>query len=174
MQNLNASPYLIAFVALTGIALLAQAAILLAIFLGARKALETLHREFQETRDSVAPILAAAKTISEKIGPRIEPLANDIGKTASNATAISSDLASIAKRMREEAENVQASTNAIVGRVMHQAVRVDGMVTGALNAVDRVGGFVDEALGVPARQAVGLLAAVRAIIESLRRSKRVR
>jgi methyl-accepting chemotaxis protein len=174
MQSSNASPFLIAFVALTGIAFLAQAAILLAIFLSAKKAFESFHKEFREARDSAAPILAATKGILEKIGPRIEPIATDIGKTASNANAISTDLALIAKKMREEAENVQASTNEIVGRVKHQAERVDGMVTGALNAVDRAGIFVEDALGVPARQAVGALAAVRAIIASLKRSKAVR
>jgi hypothetical protein len=174
MQSSNASPFLIAFVALTGIAFLAQAAILLAIFLSAKKALETLQREFRDARDSAAPILASVKVICEKIGPRIDPIATDIGKTASNANAISTDLALIAKKMREEAENVQASTNEIVGRVRHQAERVDGMVTGALNAVDRAGVFVEDTLGVPARQAVGVLAAVRAIVASLKRSKAVR
>jgi hypothetical protein len=44
------------------------------------------------------------------------------------------------------------------------------MLSSVLDAVDRAGGFLTDAVSKPARQLAGLLASLKAVIESLRSS----
>ena len=53
-------------------------------------------------------------------------------------------------------------------RARRQVDRVDKMATSALNGLDRFGGFVNEAVHLPVRQLNGIVAATKAVIETLR------
>jgi hypothetical protein len=47
---------------------------------------------------------------------------------------------------------------------------VDAMLSSVLDAVDRAGSFLTNAVSKPARQLAGVLASVKAVVESLRSS----
>jgi hypothetical protein len=57
-----------------------------------------------------------------------------------------------------------------VDRVRRQTNRLDKMFTGVLDSVDKAGAFVADAVSKPVRQISGLLASLKAIVESLRNS----
>jgi hypothetical protein len=158
MQSSNSETLLVVFVALTAIALLAQAGLLVVIFLVMKKAVEGLRSDFNELRESAMPVLKQSKVILERIGPSIEPVTADVVKTVSNMRVISGDVAELTKKMRAEAENVQASAADIRQKVKVQSVRIDQMVTRSL---------VQSAVGGPAKKLAGVLAAAKAIVESL-------
>jgi hypothetical protein len=79
-----------------------------------------------------------------------------------------SDAAEVTRKMRAQAEDAEAAVEDILDRVRKQSSRVDGMLTGTLDAVEKASVFVSETVTKPVRQLSGLLAALKAIIESLR------
>jgi hypothetical protein len=55
----------------------------------------------------------------------------------------------------------------VLERTQRQTARVDGMVTSALDSVDKVGGFVSNTVSKPVRQISAFVAAARAVVQSL-------
>jgi hypothetical protein len=159
---------LIAFVALTGFALLVQAIVLVAIFLTAKKAFEKMRRDFDDLRQTAVPLFTATRDVLTKIAPKIEPITSDVAVAAASLRTVSADLAGITSKVRVQVEGVETSTSDVLERIRRQTVRVDTMVTQALDAADRAGAFLETTVSVPARQLTGILAAAKAILESLR------
>ena len=131
MPNLDHEAIELAFIVVTGLAVLVQTIILFAIYRRVSKATQSLKEEAEDLRSSVMPM---------------------------------------AHGLRAQAAAVESSAQEILERVDSQSDRVDAMVSSALDAVDRAGVFVTEAASRPMRQLSGLLAAAKAIIESLRSS----
>jgi len=159
---------LIAFVALTALALLVQAIILLAIFLSARKSLNKLRQDFDDLRESALPFLNTTRDVLTRVAPKIEPVAEDVVKAASSMRAISSDLAELTAKLRVQMDGVQTSVAEIADRAKLQAARLDGILTRLLDLADHAGDFLQKTVAVPARQLAGILAAAKATLESLR------
>ena len=53
-------------------------------------------------------------------------------------------------------------------RVNKQTARLDQMLTSTLNVMDRAGSLLENAVAAPVRQANGVFAAVRAVIDTYR------
>ena len=156
MRNLDNQTILFAIVAVTALAVLLQAIVLLAIYLAIRKAARSLKKEVEDMRSSVMPIVYVTQDILACVAPKIE--------------AAVTDVAAVARGLREQTEVLESSAAEILERVRSQASRLDAMFSGALDAVDRTGSYVAGVVIRPVRQVLGLLAAARAIIESLRAS----
>ena len=93
MENLDNQTILLAIVAVTALALLVQAIILLAMLLTLRKAVRSLKEEIDDLRSSVTPVLDRAWEFLNRIGPK--------------ADAAATDLAAVANRLREQTANVK-------------------------------------------------------------------
>ena len=171
MPNESLATLLIVFVALTAVALLVQAIILVAAFFASKKAIESLRGEFEELRTAALPVLNISRQFFERIGPDIGPVTSDMIKTAANLKTISGDVAELTAKLRVEAEDVRSSAHEAVGRLKYQVARVDVMITNLLDAADQVTGFLQSAVSVPVRQFAGVLAAVKAIVETLRHAE---
>jgi len=154
MPPLNNETILLAFVALTSVALLIQAIVMLAIFLSMRKAARSVIDELEQLRSSVMPIIYNTRDLMTRLTPRVESAINDLA-----------DMSAI---LRDQSVRVEATATEILERVRHQSGRIDAMLSGVLDAVDRAGGFVAEAVSKPVKQISALLASVKAMIETLR------
>jgi hypothetical protein len=175
MPNSNFELIITIFVGLTAFAMLAQASFVVVLYLGAKKSFESLRKEFDEFRDGAAPVVNSARAFLEKMAPKIEPITHDMFATVENAKAITGDLTRISSEVSELMEKVRAQANGletsaaeVLDRVKFQLNRVDSMVTSALDATDRMGHFLESTVTVPARQVTGILAAAKAIVDSLR------
>ena len=162
---MNTENILIALVAITGVSVLLQIIVLLALTLAVRKGVETMKGYVEELRESALPLMAQArdfilrtKDLLNRMEPRLE--------------AASVDLAEMTRTAREETEKLQVSLDQINERVQRQADRIDGMATTALNGVDRASRFVNDAVSIPFRQVSGFVAAARAVIGALRQPAR--
>jgi hypothetical protein len=138
MANVNTQTLLIVFVACTGAAVLLQACVLLALYLTIRNVAKTVQEELHEVRTTVLPVVTDTKDFLTRVGPKID--------------AVTTDLAALVHGLREEGAELQASTAEILGRVRRQTSRVDTMLTGILDTVDRAGAIVTDAINVPLRQ----------------------
>jgi ABC-type transporter Mla subunit MlaD len=78
------------------------------------------------------------------------------------------DAAELTRSLRMQAADVEASVEDILERVRKQTSRVDNMFSGTLDTVERASVFVTETIAKPVRQISGLLAGLKAIVESLR------
>jgi uncharacterized protein YoxC len=154
---MNHDTLLVIFVGLTAVALVAQAMVVVGGFFAIRKAIKKLHAEVTEVRGTVTPLLHKSREIVDKVSPRVD--------------SISRDVADLVRRAREQGEDVQATTNDILGRVNRQTSRVDSMFTSAFDTVEHAGNVVADSVSGPVRQASAMLAAARAFVNVLTKGK---
>jgi tetrahydromethanopterin S-methyltransferase subunit G len=148
----NTETLLIIFVALTGVAVLLQACVLLAIYISLKKTAKSALEASDDFKATVLPMVHSTRELVERIAPQI--------------VTITSDLAELATVLKKEGRGVSFSAAEIMQRVGRQAERLDGMLTTGLNAVDRAGVVVESAVAAPVRQMNGILAAIKAVIET--------
>jgi uncharacterized protein YoxC len=156
MTNLDHETIELAFIAIAAIALFMQTIILFAIYKGVSKAALSMKEEVDDLRKTVMPILDNTRELLAHVTPKVEGTVTD--------------LAELARGLRAQAADVEASLEEILDRIRKQAGRIDSMFSGTLDAVDKASAFVAEAVGKPVRQLAGLLASAKAILESLRAS----
>jgi hypothetical protein len=154
MPKLDNETILLAFVAVTGLAVLLQAFILLAILVSVRKATRSIKEELEDLRSAAMPVIYNTRELFTRLAPIVE---DTVG-----------DLSQIAHGLRVQTEEMQSSASEIIEKVRVQTTRLDAMFTGVLDAIDRAGGFVAEAVSKPVRQLSALAASIKAIVESLR------
>jgi hypothetical protein len=143
-------------IAVAGLAVVMQAIILLAIFLSIKKTARSLQAQITELRSSVTPMIYSSREFFTRVAPKIE--------------ATTDDVAEIVHGWRARGDKLESTATEILGRVQRQTARLDEMLTGVLDSVDRVGGFVTDTVQKPVRQIAGILASIRAVVESLRAS----
>jgi uncharacterized protein YoxC len=150
----------LACIVLGALALLMQSAILLAIYVGVSKGTKKMQEEIEDIRSSVMPVMKdtrelvdSARELFVRLSPKVESTVTDVSE--------------VTRSLRAQTTDVEVSLEEILEKVRKQAGRIDSMITGTLDAVDRAGAFVTETVSKPVRQLSGLLAGMKAVIESL-------
>jgi hypothetical protein len=150
----NTETILIVFVAITGLAVLLQACVLFAIFISLRKTAQSAVQSAEDFKATLLPMVHSTRELMERISPQI--------------ITVSADLAELTASLKKETRGVSFSAAEIMQRVSRQTERLDEMLTNGLNAVDRAGVVVEAAVAAPVRQVNGVLAAIKAVIETYR------
>jgi methyl-accepting chemotaxis protein len=145
------------FAGVAALALLLQAIVLFLIFIGIRAAITKLRDDFEEFRTSVVPFITEAREVFTRVAPKIE-----------QTTA---DVAVLTHTLREQSEDLKVATTDIIEKARRQACRLDAMTTSVLNAADRAGTAVNDAVTRPLRQLSAILASIRAAVDTLRTSE---
>ena len=153
-MTMNTKTILIVFVAFTGIAVLLQACVLLAIFISLRKTAKSLIEDTEDLKGTVLPMVHTTRELVERITPQV--------------VTVTAGLAELTETLKRESSGVSFSASEIMQRVSGQIKRLDAMMTVGLDAVERASGVVENAVSAPVRQVNGILAAIRAIIDSYR------
>jgi hypothetical protein len=154
----------LAFVGVAALALVTQTIILLAISIGVSKGTKSIKGDFEDMRASIMPTVDKARDLVEKT----RTLVDRVSPQVESATT---DVAELAHLLRVQAADVEATVEQILERVRSQTGRIDHMFSGTLDAVDKASGFVTHAVEKPVRQISGLVAALKAVVESLRSSE---
>jgi uncharacterized protein YoxC len=150
----------LACIALGALALLIQSIVLLAIFLGMGKATKKMQEEIEDIRSSVMPVVKDTKELVENARALFIRLSPKVESTVT-------DVAELTRSFRAQAADVEVSIEEILGKARKQAGRIDSMVSGTLDAVDNAAAFVTETVSKPVRQLSGVLAGIKAAVESL-------
>lgn len=153
-MSTHSDSVLLVFVAVTGLAVLLQAVVLLAIYLAMRKTSSMLQQQVDNLRDSVMPLVTSTHKLVSSVGPNID--------------AVAKDLAEISKGLRVQSAEFQTLTSDILARAERQSVRLDAMCTSALDTVGRAGNVLVDTINVPLRQISGMAAFARAAIGAFR------
>jgi uncharacterized protein YoxC len=154
MPNVNHETLKLVFVALTGLAVLLQALILLAIFIALRKTAQQVHEQVEDLRSTITPILTESREFLARVGPKLDSVAGD--------------LAELAHGLRAQSVELQATTTEMLDRVRRQSSRVDAMFTSVLDTVDRASGVVSQKVRIPMRQLSAIAASIKAVVSTLR------
>jgi uncharacterized protein YoxC len=156
MPNFDNQTIQLLIIAVVALAVVLQAIVLLAIYLSIKKAARSLHDELEEVRTSVMPLVNISRDFFVRIAPNVE--------------AATADVAELVHGLQTRTAALESSAAEILERLQRQTARLDTMLTGVLDTIERIGGFVAEAVTKPMRQLSVLLASAKAIIESLRDS----
>jgi hypothetical protein len=158
MNNETLLIVLVVFVALTGVALIVQAIVMLTAFITMRRTIASLYSDVQEVRTSVMPILSRSKDLLEHVAPKVESIADD--------------MADLTQRVRQQGVEVQATTSEILERVHRQTTRVDTIVTNVIDGIEHASNAVADSVGRPVRQISAMLASAKAFLSVLATGRR--
>ena len=143
----------LAFVVVAALALVLQTAILFALYLAVSKSAKSMKTEIEEVRSAVMPTVERTRDLIERMAPKVEQTMADV--------------AEITRSVRTQAVEIETVTKDLVARVRKDTSRIDGMLANTLDAVDKAGDFVTRAVNKPMRQISGVLASIKAVVESL-------
>jgi methyl-accepting chemotaxis protein len=104
--------------------------------------------------ESANGLVATTKKLFDGLDPKLKSAATD--------------LADMSQELHEQTVRLRASADEIAEKLHRQADRVDEMATSTLNGIERFGSFINQAVDLPVRQVAGVVAAAKAVIETLR------
>ena len=150
MENSN---YLIFFVALTAIALLVQAGMLVGMYLAMRKTGARMEALADEVKTKLLPTAETAQAMMIDLRPKIE-----------NILTNASDSSSL---IRAQMQRMDAVLNDILDRTRLQVIRADELITRTIDRVENTTEIVHKTVVSPVRQISGLVQGVTTGLEFL-------
>ena len=148
------------FVALTGIAVLLQAGLLLGMYLTMRKTGARLEELATEVKPKALPAiestkstLESAQAIINEFQPRVKVIIENVEETSS--------------AIRAQVDRANAVVNDAVDRARLQIIRGDEMLTRTLDKVENTSDIVTRTVVSPVKQVSGIIQGVTAGVEFL-------
>lgn len=143
-----------AFVILGAIALILQMAILAGMLVSMRE----MMRKVQEMQGKIDPIISRSSRLLEESSEKI--------------TSIGNDAVEITRLARLQAQKMDRVLTEVADRLSDQVVRVDHIVSGALEVVEETGIKVKRTLWAPLHQVSAVLRGLIVGLEVLRNQQR--
>jgi len=141
------------FVALTGIAILLQAGILLAMYLAMRASGARVEAIATEVKAKVMPTVERAEAMLTEISPKLQVIADNLQAS----TTV----------LRDQVQRVDATVKDAVDRGHLQIIRADELLTRTLDRVEETSDMVHQTVISPVRQLSGLLQGITVGLEFL-------
>lgn len=142
------------FVAVTALAVLLQAIIIIAIFIQLRRTTARVERTLADFNTKVMPLVSRVQLLVEDISPRI--------------SGIVADASEITRLARGEAQRVDRIVSEALERLRMQLIHVDHILTGAMEAVEEAGSHLRQTVWGPVVKATALIRGVQAGIDFFR------
>ncbi len=152
-MHMDAQTVTLIFTIVTGIGVLLQAAVLFGIALGLRETQKKLLGLTERLEEHIVPVISTSRGLLEDISPKVK--------------TITSNLVDASGTLRAQAENVGHVVNDAAARTSRQTARVDSMISSTLNNIGNATAAVEKSIAGPLRQVNGVLAGLRAGIETL-------
>ena len=154
------SGWLEAFIVVATIAIVLQMAILLAMFLQVRAALQQFQKLSSDFHSKVVPILARVNSILEDSEDRI--------------ASIMGDAAELTRVARNQAQKIDRVVTETVERLRINVLRADIILTGVLEVIEELGTTLRGNIWGPVKKASGLIRGIQVGLDFLRGSRKRR
>lgn len=141
------------FVFLTGLAVLLQACVLLAMYLAMRKSGERMEALAAEVKTKLLPTVEQAQLIMIELRPKLQVIAENLEDTTST--------------LRGQVLRVDATVSDVVDRARLQVIRADELLTRTLDRVEQTTDMVQKTVVSPIRQFSGLMQGLTVGLEFL-------
>lgn len=145
---------ILAFVAIAALALVVQTIGMIVLMATARKAVKNVREEMAHYRSTLNPLILRTREVVHNVAPKLEDAADQLN--------------AITRTLRTQTADIQVAADEIIDRTRHQVGRVDHMLTIIFDRLERAGVFMSDAVARPMRQFSGVLASIKAVVESLR------
>lgn len=146
------------FVVVTAVAIVVQAAVLIALFVALRRTAAQVEKTVADLNAKVAPLVSQVQILVDEISPRI--------------TGIVVDASEITRLARGEAQKLDRILSEALERLRMQIIHVDHILTGAMEAVEEAGSHLRNTVWAPVVKATALLRGVQAGLDFLRNARR--
>jgi ElaB/YqjD/DUF883 family membrane-anchored ribosome-binding protein len=143
---------LTAFVVVTALAVVLQAAVLMAMAIGARKTQEHAMAMVEELRSTVLPILAITKDLLEDSAPRVKQITANLEHTS--------------QRLSQQSDHLSVVVDDALRRTQRHVQHADMIVTETLDSVDDARSAVTQMVAQPLRWATAVANGLRVGVES--------
>jgi hypothetical protein len=141
------------FILLTGLAVMLQAGILLAMYFAMRKSTALMEGMVTEVKTKVVPTIAQAEALLTEIRPKLEVITENLQVS----TAV----------LRGQIQRVDAAVNDAVDRGRLQIIRADELMSRTLDRVEQTSDMVHNTVISPVRQLSGLIQGITTALEFL-------
>jgi hypothetical protein len=141
------------FIALTGIAVLLQAGVLMAMYFTMRKSGERMEALASEVKTKVLPTVERVQQMLTELGPRLEVIVDNL----EGATTV----------IRSQIERVDATVTDAMDRARLQIIRGDELLTRTMDRVEYTSEIVQKTVVSPVRQLSGLMQGITVGLEFL-------
>lgn len=131
------------FIALTGIAVMLQAGVLLAMYLTMRKSGERMEALAAEVKTKVLPTVEQAQGLLNDLRPKVEVIVENL----QGATTV----------IRGEVDRVDATVNDLIDRARLQIIRGDELLSRTLDKVEQTSDIVQKTVVSPVKHLTGLM-----------------
>jgi hypothetical protein len=141
------------FVAVTSVAVVIQACILIAMFVALRKTSGRVEALAEDVRTKVLPVADTVQSMLTELRPKIENAVTN----ASEATAL----------LHAQVERLDATVNDVIDRTRLQIIRADDLVTRTIDRVEETTDMVHKAVVSPVRRFAGVVHGLTVGLEQL-------
>jgi hypothetical protein len=167
------------FIAVTAAAVVLQAGILVALYVGIRKTTTKLESEVAELKVKALPILDSADSMLVEMRPKVAQIADNlvqlhpkIGQIVDTLVElrpkvkiVSDNLVETTASVRAEVQRVDATVSDAMDRARLQIIRADEMLTRTFDRVEHTSEVVTRTVVSPVRQVSGIVRGVSAGVE---------
>jgi hypothetical protein len=141
------------FIGLTGVAVMLQAGVLLAMYLAMRQSSARIEAIAQEVKTKVLPTVEQAEAFLTEIRPKLQVIADNL----EDSTTL----------MRAQVQRIDATVNDTVDRARLQIIRADELLSRTLDRVEKTSDMVHETVISPVRQLSGIMQGITVGLEFL-------
>jgi len=141
------------FIALTGLAVLLQACVLVALYLAMRKSAERMETLATEVRSKLLPSIEQAQTLLSEIRPKFQSIAQNVEQTTGMVLS--------------QVQRVDAAVSDVVDRARLQVIRADELLSRTMDRVEQTTDMVHKTVISPVRQLSGLVQGITVGLEFL-------
>lgn len=141
------------FVALTGIAVLLQAGVLLAMYIAMRKSTQQFEQLTNDVKTKMMPTVELAQEMITALRPKVETIVDNMAETTTT--------------LRSEVRRMDATVNDVIDRARLQVIRADELMSRTLDRVEQTSDIVHKTVVSPVRQISGLVQGITVGLEFL-------
>jgi hypothetical protein len=141
------------FIFLTGLAVMLQAGILLAMYLAMRRSTALMESLATEVKTKVMPTVDQAQAMLTEISPKLQIIADNLQESTT--------------MLLDQVERVDATVKDVVDRGRLQIIRADELLSRTLDRVEQTSDMVHNTVISPVRQLSGLMQGITVGLEFL-------
>jgi hypothetical protein len=141
------------FVFLTGIAVLLQAGVLLAMYVAMRQSSARMEALATEVKGKLLPAAEEVQKILVELRPKLQVIAENLEDSTTT--------------LRHQIRRVDATVNDVVDRARLQVIRADELLSRTLDRVEQTSDMVHKTVISPVRQLSGLMQGITVGLEFL-------
>jgi hypothetical protein len=141
------------FIFLTGLAVMLQAGILLAMYLAMRRSTALMEGLATEVKTKVMPTVEQAEAMLTEISPKLQIIADNLQESTT--------------MLLDQVERVDATVKDVVDRGRLQIIRADELLSRTLDRVEQTSDMVHNTVISPVRQLSGLMQGITVGLEFL-------